>query len=237
MKRLSLIYLLLIHLFLAGVLWKSDFLSRVRLAFGGGLGEGSNEEEYQRMLSFHARSVGAVPEGAFVFIGDSLVQGLAVAAVHPLGVNYGIGGDTTKGVLDRLPIYRPALERAGAIVIAIGVNDLHARSAEDALRNYAEILAALPEGRPVFLSAILPVDLNLRGKFGEQGGWIAQFNRGLERLAEQGEGVTLIESGGVLDRDQDGRLDAQFHIGDGLHLNSLGNEVWAKRMREELRSY
>ncbi len=234
MKRLKLAYFILLHLVLVGVTWKSDFLNRVQFYFQGTRGEAENMEQYQRMLGFHSRSVEAVPDDAFIFIGDSLVQGLSVVAVHPLSVNYGIGRDTTKGVLDRLPIYMPALERAGGIVIAIGVNDLHYRGVDDALENYAQILASLPEGRPIFLSAILPVDLNLGEKFGEQGEWIEKFNQGLKSLAEERDGVTLIESGEVLDLDQDGRLDAKFHIGDGLHLNSAGNRVWAQRMREEL---
>ena len=48
---------------------------------------------------------GLIPEGATIFIGDSITQGLATSAVSNQSVNYGIGSDTTLGVLKRLPYY------------------------------------------------------------------------------------------------------------------------------------
>ncbi len=60
------------------------------------------------------------PDKSVVFVGDSLTQSLYVDAVARPSVNYGIGGDTTVGVLGRLPEYRSIL-CASAVVMAIGV--------------------------------------------------------------------------------------------------------------------
>jgi len=232
MKRLTKIYIVSLHLVLVGVLWKSDFLDRLRLHFLGTLGGPEITDHYRRMLQLHSRSVDAVPTNSVIFIGDSLTQGLSVAAAHPLGVNYGISGDTTIGVLKRLPTYFPALRRAEGIVIAIGVNDFEYRSADAAIQNYIQIFDQLPQDCPVFISAILPIDLSLSGKFGGRKEWIQRFNAELKRLSEERDWVTFIDSSEVLDTDCDGNLDSVFHVGDGLHLNSAGNKVWAKKFSE-----
>lgn len=65
------------------------------------------------------------PAGAAVFLGDSHTQGLAVAAVAPAAVNYGVGGLTTEGLLRQLPALR-SLNTARVVVLMIGSNDLPA---------------------------------------------------------------------------------------------------------------
>ena len=234
MKRLAIIYVILLHVALAGVLWKSDFLDRVGRRLGASPSKPEFTDYYNRIVRYHARSVDAVPDGAVILIGDSITQGLAVAAVHPLSVNYGIGSDTTRGVLQRLPTYMPALKRAKCIVLAIGINDGRYRSAEEAINNYAQILDALPQNRPVVVSAILPVDNAARGELAERKDWIDDFNSGLKHLADQRDLVTFVDSSKELDTDRDGRLDASLHDGDGVHLNSAGNIVWSSRLRDAI---
>ena len=213
------------------MLWKSDFLDRVGRRLGATPSKPEFTDYYDRIVQYHARSVDAVPDEAVILIGDSITQGLAVAAVHPLSVNYGIGSDTTKGVLQRLPTYMPALKRAKCIVLAIGVNDGRYRSAEEAINNYVQILDTLPQDRPVVVSAILPVDKYARAELGERKEWIEDFNSRLERLAGQRDLVTFLDSSNDLDKDGDGRLDPSLHDGDGVHLNSAGNIVWSSRLR------
>jgi lysophospholipase L1-like esterase len=233
MKPLLVAYLVLVHLALAVLLWKPGLPSRIRQRLGFSP-RPEIGDYYRQTLRHHSRSVDAVPDGAVVFIGDSLTQGLAVAAVHPSAVNYGIGGDTTRGVLGRLPAYRPALERAECIVVAIGFNDTRHREADEALRNYARILDALPEDRRVIVSAVLPVDDRARGSLAGRRDWIGRFNAGLRRLAAEREQVTFLDAGDALDRDGDGRLDRSLHDGDGVHLNSAGYRAWAARLADAI---
>ena len=188
---------------------------------------------FRRMVAYHERSVEIVPKEAVVFIGDSIMQGLCVAAVSPKAVNYGIGGDTTAGVLHRLETYRPALDRASAVVIAIGVNDLLVRRNQDILSSHARILGSLP-GVPVVISSVLPVDESMSR---DRLGWnkrIVDLNHSLKRLALTDVRFEFVDNQSTFDRDSDGTLDAQCHIGDGLHLNSFGNGMWASNLRAAL---
>jgi len=234
MKKLGIIYFVMLHAVLAGVLWKSDFAGRVDRHFGGTAASPEITDYFRRTLSYHARSVDAVPDGSVIFIGDSIVQGLAVAAVHPLSINYGIGSDTTKGVLDRLPIYMPALERARTIVLAIGINDIRYRSADDSIQNYIRILDTLPQDRRVVVSAILPIDESSRVELAGRKEWINRFNTSLRRITDARELVMFVDSATALDTDGDGRLDPSLHDGDGVHLNSAGNIVWASRLPDAI---
>ena len=126
MKRLVVAYIVTLHLVVGGMLWKSDFLDRVnsRLGLIEQLPKPEISEYYHRILRYHERSVDSVPDDSVIFIGDSITQGLCVSAVQPNAVNFGIGSDTTTGVLMRIPAYMPALERAKCIVLAIGVKHL-----------------------------------------------------------------------------------------------------------------
>jgi hypothetical protein len=115
-KKLFFIYLSIIHVSLIFILLKSDFIPKVQAKLGF---EKSTQEltpHFKRMLTYHKRMDGNIPSGAVIFIGDSITQGLAVSAVYPKSVNYGIGSDTTIGVIKRLSDYK-SLSRARAIVI------------------------------------------------------------------------------------------------------------------------
>ena len=98
-----------------------------------------------------------VPSGSAIFIGDSITQGLCVSAVFTPSVNYGIGSDTTLGVLKRIPKYQ-SLNRASMVILEVGVNDLKRRKDEEILSNYSSILKLLPSHLSVIISGILPVN-------------------------------------------------------------------------------
>lgn len=118
------IYLIGIHVFLAIVLLKSNFIDRVERKIGILMAAQSPDitTHFHRMLSYHQRMDANLPEGAVIIIGDGL-QGLCVSAIASPTANYGIGSDTTVGVRERLPNYN-AIKRARAVVLAIRINDI-----------------------------------------------------------------------------------------------------------------
>lgn len=244
MRRIFIfVYLFLIHGILGVVLWKSDFIPRAARRLGIGklaqqLGipalalQLEISDLYLYMISFHENSVEIVPQGSIIFIGDSITQGLYVTTVHPKSVNYGIGGDTSLGVLARLDTYQPALQNAAAIVVAIGVNDLTRRSGDELIENYTRILESLPNV-PIFISSILPVDESILGTKGLNS-QILMVNERLKQLASDYNNIEYIDNQNVLDEDRDGVLDAKFHTGDGIHLNAAGNAAWASVLRNSL---
>jgi lysophospholipase L1-like esterase len=174
---------------------------------------------------------GNVPDGAVVFIGDSITQGLCVSAVVPSSVNYGIGNDTTIGVLQRLPKYK-SIARASAVVIAIGINDMKFRSNEEILRNYSAIVCQMPENVPAIFSALLPLDEDVREEWqGRNQKRIQPLNNELEVFTRKSKNLFFVNAGPHL-VDAHGNLADKFHDGDGVHLNQKGYAIWIKELQK-----
>jgi lysophospholipase L1-like esterase len=234
-KRIVIAYVIGIHILLAIVLLKSDFIDRVQSRLGIQSIPLPPEitEHFHRMLRYHKRMDGNVPDGAVIFIGDSITQGLCVSGIASPSVNYGIGSDTTVGVLQRLPYYK-SIERASAVVIAIGINDMRRRSNNDILENYRSIIELIPKTTPVVLSAVLPLDEEARAKCqGLNLDRIKSLNSRIEHLTSGSENLFFVDSGPLL-VDESGNLADMYHDGDGVHLNSKGNAIWIDILRKGL---
>ena len=230
LRKLGVVYLLMLHVLLALVLAKSDFIEKV----GYKLGVSTIPElsaYYDRITTYHFRMDGNVPDGATLFIGDSITQGLATSAIANPSVNYGIGSDTTLGVLNRIRKYE-SLNRADTVVLAIGVNDLSRRSDEKIVTNYKKILDSIPEEIPVVVSAILPVDERVQ-RVNSENNRISTVNKLLRDLSLKYDNVTFSDAGSSL-RDPENNLKSDFHVGDGVHLSSAGYQVWIRELRRAL---
>ncbi|MEN6429162.1 MAG: GDSL-type esterase/lipase family protein [Phycisphaerales bacterium] len=194
---------------------------------------GEITDHFRRMLRYHLRMDGNVPDGSVLFIGDSLVQGLCTDAVACPSVNYGIGQDTTVGVLTRLPQYRSLL-RASALVLEIGANDMSRRDNQQIIENYRQILDAVPRSVPVVCSAVLPVNERLLSPPDESANArIRDFNVLLETLCSADSRCVFVNPANRL-VDADGNLAAALQDGDGVHPNSDGNRIWIDELRAAL---
>ena len=234
-KRIIYAYIVCIHLLLGVVLLKSYFFQCAEHKQGSSQAATTQPEitqHFKRMLRYHARMDGNVPDGAVVFIGDSITQGLCVSAVAPSSVNYGIGSDTTVGVLQRLPAYK-SINRASAVVIAIGINDMRLRSNEDILRNYSAMVEQIPKDMPVIFSAVLPLDQEIRDYWQGMNDRIKALNAELEGLTEKSENLFFVDAGAILVDDQ-GNLADEYHDGDGVHLNPKGNAIWIQHLQKAI---
>jgi lysophospholipase L1-like esterase len=223
-------YLLLVHGLLALMLWKSDFVSRVQRRLGPAR---EITDQYNQMLAYQANMDGNVPDKSVVFIGDSLTQALCTDGVTCPSVNYGIAGDTTVGVLARLPKYQ-CIRRASAVVLAIGVNDMKFRDNQQIIQNYTRILNALPQGMPVVCSAVLPIDEGIYApRSVVKNARIAEFNGLLKTLCSRRSQCIFVDAGNKL-ADQTGNLSAAFQAGGGVHLNAAGNRIWIDELRKAI---
>ncbi len=237
MRRATFIsYIVILHVVLALVLWKSDFLSRVERKFGVNRTPPPTQEiteHYKRTLAYHVRMDGNVPDGSVVFIGDSLTQGLCTDAVTSPSVNYGIGSDTTVGVIERLPAYS-SLRRASVVVLACGVNDMKFRDNKEIVQNYRRILQGLPQSVAIVCSAVLPVN---EGLYGEpkvvNNAKILDLNFLLKGICSEDARCVFVDAGGRL-VDAGGNLSPTLQDGDGIHLNSAGNRIWIDELRNAI---
>lgn len=186
---------------------------------------------YQDMVTFCSRVETNIPDNGVVFIGDSQVHGLCVAAVTPNGVNLGIGGELSSGVLQRLRTYR-SIHHVRAIVVAVGANDLIQGKQDGIAERFEEIIGLIPKTVPVVLSAIIPVDERITPKARNRN--IYSVNLDIAKVCSKFKNCYYSDLKDLL-QDASGNLSPRYHIGDGVHLNAQGNQIWIDALRHILR--
>jgi lysophospholipase L1-like esterase len=231
-KKLGIIYLVLLHLLVVLMLFKSSFIESFRFYLGI---DPPEITQHHRETTFgHLRIDPQIPDEAVIFIGDSITEGLCVSAVTTPAVNFGIGNDTTLGALERMGAYT-SLARVRAVVLAIGVNDLQRRSNEEILANYQRILELIPAQTTVVVSGVLPLgEEALRKRVGSETHRLKNLNEQLLLLARNRAATTFVDAGPEL-ADSSGFLRGNYHEGDGVHLSPEGYAVWVKALQEGLR--
>lgn len=228
-KKLLVLYLVIIHLLLVVLLFKTDAVSQLQTRFG--LAESQElTPNYHELVAYHKRMDANLLKGTVVFIGDSITQGLAVSAVSPLSVNYGIGNDTTVGVLNRIYQY-DSIAEAKAVVLAVGINDLKRRDPNEIMQNYKAILDKVPNWIDVIICAVKPVDGRVRQANGRTRDRINVLNDRLKQLGSERKNTIFVDITSDL-LDSTANLSKEYHIGDGVHLSAAGYEIWIKELRQ-----
>lgn len=185
---------------------------------------------FHKVVGYHKRMDGNVPTNAVIFIGDSITQGLNTSAITEPTANYGIGGDTTVGIIERLNTYQ-SINNARAVVIAIGINDIKYRENDIILNNYKTIIGMIPSHVPIVISAVHPIDERVRNDAnGFNESRIKPLNKELKNYSLNSERLFYVDTTDQL-IDSSGNLDPKYHDLDGVHLNSEGNAVWIQNLR------
>ncbi|KGJ96011.1 GDSL-type esterase/lipase family protein [Colwellia psychrerythraea] len=224
-KYFKVTYIILIHLFLITVLIKYPYLYK-NFSFTG---ETQTEltKHYYQMTAFHNRADKNLTEEYNLFIGDSLVQGLAVTSVDNMSVNYGIGSDTTLGVIKRLPLYN-SIYKARSIILSIGHNDIGIRPINDIINNFKNIIEYLPSDKKIIICAIFLIDENIKhGKISNLE--IKKLNNEIIALTQNYVHITYLDINQRI--APDGSLSSSFHLGDGVHLNKKGYDIWIEELK------
>lgn len=176
------------------------------------------------ITSIHARVDGQVPDGALIFLGDSNTHSFLVSNVSSNAVNYGIGGDTTSGLLGRVKDYK-SITRACGVVVAIGTNDVkYHRKPNETLKDYDAILNSIPAKVPVLVLAVFP-QFSSTGKNKA----IESLNVELGELALNHSNVHFLNVNSRLIDETGGLADA--YAADGVHLNPKGYRILATELR------
>jgi lysophospholipase L1-like esterase len=157
-----------------------------------------------------------------VMIGDSITEGAEWDEIFKNSsiVNRGIGGDTAKGILNRID----SIISTGAkkSFIMVGINDLNKGvSVDDVYSSYKFIIAELKRANitPYIQSTIYAGE-----KLSNLNSSISSLNVKLEKLAKK-EGLIYIDLNEEL--SPDGLLKNRF-TKDDVHLNGQGYWVWKK---------
>ncbi len=162
-----------------------------------------------------------------VFLGDSHIGQYEWGEMFPGAVNRGIGGDTTVGLLKRLPGVVRTNPRA--IFLAIGCND-HGNlgfTGQQSLEKIREIVAIIRRDSPqtvIYLQSLVP------SRQSQKNPPRHEISAGMKRMAEEDAGedkVRYVDFSGALLKD--GLLDTKYTF-DGEHLNSDGYDIWTRAL-------
>lgn len=147
------------------------------------------------------------PDGAVIFLGNSITAGLAVDAVADRAVNYGIGGQSCAQLLAALPQYG-SLRRARLVVLAIGTVDVVIREPD-----LEECLQALGDAipGPLLWNAIPPTTK----------ADVSGANETIRELCEARPRCTYLEA----------PITQADLLPDGVHLAPSGYVKWLRALQ------
>jgi lysophospholipase L1-like esterase len=175
-------------------------------------------------------------EPEIIFLGDSLTDLCEWSEFFSTKQvkNRGICGDTTDGVLNRLPNIIES--RPQKLFIMIGINDLsQGREVLEILNSYKVILETLQEQTPktkVFIQSLLPVNSQeFPNRKPETNKKIIEINEALKEFAKDFSFQYIDLHSSFLDKNSE--VDAQY-TSDGVHLNGQGYLIWKRIIEKDV---
>lgn len=159
------------------------------------------------------------PEVDTVMLGDSMIEGGLWSDIFPGHriANRGVGGDTTRRVLDRLHQVEPL--RPKRVFLLVGLNDLARKvPVAQTLRNYAEIVTRLQAmaAEVIILSVVRPRDNP------PLAAPVRQLNAELRKIASE-HGCTFVDLDAALSDANGIRPENTY---DGTHIGARGFVVF-----------
>lgn len=222
------LYIVFIHLLIIVVVFKPHIFMQIKTKFFPR--EIEVDRTYSKTHAFYKRINRNLSANKSIFLGDSHIQGLAVSEVIINSVNFGIGKDTIQGLIHRISDY-DAISYAQNIIIAVGINDLIHQDIEFTINKYQQLLKLIPTSSFLVVNAIFLIDEELAGKSLNNVA-IKRLNLRLQRLVEQRKNSKFININAQI--SSLGQLSNKYHIGDGIHLNEKGYDIWIKMLNQSL---
>jgi len=166
----------------------------------------------------------------FLFIGDSLIEFFNWQKRFPGRkiFNFGISGETTEGLLARLPNVIQQVPSPELVMIMTGINNV-ATEDYSFLFTYKELISRLQQAykhASIVITSLLPVDLYYLGDA------IPRLNRRLKETSLESKTIYLDLY--PLFIDNDSRIISSYYELDGVHLSGTGYEIWAKALEAQV---
>lgn len=222
-------YVALIHCILLLIVASPSIYTKISYKINNGLQGTIVEYSRASLHTMLKRKMQNIATGSTIFIGDSLVQGLNTATLGADTLNLGIGHDQTVDVLKRLQEY-PNINLSNRIIVHVGINDIRNEHIDDVKQRFVDLITYLTNFKNVQLEGIFPVsnqsDISINKK-------INLLNQFVEAESNKHPNIHFVSPPAEL-FTIDGQLKHSYHIGDGLHLNKRGNEVWLQHLRLRL---
>ena len=227
-------YLVLLHAVVVVLLAKTDILVRA----GRRLGLAQPEERFPALVVDvveQARADLAAAEGGapLVLLGDSIATQLDAGRIADGAVNYGIGGDTMRTLLWRLPLLR-SVARARAAAVNVGVNDLKFRTVPAVADDYRALVAAFPPAVALAMVSPLPVDERVfatRQNPGLNNASLRALGAAMRPVCEARPRCRFVDAWPVFEDPATGGMRPGLHNGDGVHLSEAGSRALEALLR------
>ncbi len=163
-------------------------------------------------------------QGTFLFLGDSLIADYdwQERMPHFTIINRGVPGETTQGLLTRIPAITQSIKDPEMILLMIGTNNLIIED-YSFLEPLRQIIVALTSQYPtteVITNSLLPIQLPWLNMDALQ-----QINAKIEPMTQQTGSC-------YLDMFTRFKPTPEFFQGDGVHLQRKAYELWSKSILE-----
>lgn len=163
-------------------------------------------------------------QGTFLFLGDSLIADFnwQERMSHFNIINHGVPGETTQGLLNRIPAITDTVESPELILLMIGTNNLIIEdySFTESLRQIIVKLTARYPSTEVITNSLLPCQLP----------WLSMET--LQRLNKVIEPMTQQTGSCYLDMFDKLKPTPDYFQSDGIHLTAKAYDLWAKCILE-----
>ena len=232
MKNIIIAYLITLHVLLILAIAKTDLASRVanRLHIIK-LQPPEEESIIPRLREVHAQMDSSVPDGATIFLGDSITMGLATAAITQYTVNYGIGWQRSDQLINSMDIYK-SITRASRVVITIGTNDLLQGRESGIESRYRTILEKIPSSVDVVMSSVPPIgEVVFYGKRIDDSD-VRDVVASAKKICESDSRCRFVNTYDALTTN--GKLLPGVLLPDNVHLAPKGYELWIKSIKREV---
>lgn len=164
-------------------------------------------------------------QGRLLFLGDSLVAGFNWQAriTHFEVINLGQAGETTQGLLNRLPAIRKEVADPQIIFVMIGTNNLLMEDYTymDDLQRLVVLLSQYYPTAEIILNSLFPLQIGWIDK-----GAIQQLNAAMKALTLQ-SGCCFLDLFAKFQTIEGGLFQV-----DGIHFTRAGYDLWAKSILE-----
>ena len=160
----------------------------------------------------------------FLFLGDSLIADFdwQKRMSHFEILNYGVPGETTKGLLKRIPTIIKEVDNPGLILLMVGTNNLIIED-YSFVSDLQKIIVKLTSRYPtteVITNSLLPCKLP----------WVS--TESLEKINKQIDPMTQQTGSCYLDMYSKFKSHPEYFQGDGVHLTPKAYDIWAKCILE-----
>jgi lysophospholipase L1-like esterase len=157
------------------------------------------------------------------------MQGMDISSISDKAVNYGIGGDTTLRVLERVQQYR-SVDQSKAIVLLVGLNDFEYRDIPEITDNYIKILDSIKKDTPILVIGLFPIVRQTKMKTNIK---IQQLNNQLSKICTKP--CMFLNLADKYLRPN-GEINDSLFEADGIHLNNSGYDIVKTHIKKSLLS-